>query len=307
MAAGMSLAAGHLILRLRPLNRALRSAVEKLQAASKRLNRPDLTALCVTDEQIQILLDDVDVQSGAAIAVGPAMLSDEEKRLEEKLREQSRAQGQVLPLDQLVLSKNLTAFELEAVLLCAAPELDRNYERIYAFILDDLNRRFPCVELLVSLSSASTGERLKRRIELGSSGRLRRFGILVPVGQPQTELRHEFRLGPGIFDYLIGAEPGLALLYRDHAEIAVPSGIESPPQIEPERFQHLVALLESKRVSIVAIWAPHQDGPSELVFALAAALHRPLRQISIAEMEQQGADPAQLLQEQIRKIGRAHV
>jgi hypothetical protein len=55
-----SLAIAHLLLRLRPLNRALRRAVENQRLAAAQLSRPDLSALCLTDEHVKILLDQVE-------------------------------------------------------------------------------------------------------------------------------------------------------------------------------------------------------------------------------------------------------
>ena len=54
------LALQHLALRLRPLNRALRAAVQHQAQLAARLARPDITHLCITDDQVQALLADVD-------------------------------------------------------------------------------------------------------------------------------------------------------------------------------------------------------------------------------------------------------
>ena len=60
MATLTALALEHLLLRLRPLNRALQAAVEHQSQLAARLIRHDVTPLCVTDEQVKTLLDDVD-------------------------------------------------------------------------------------------------------------------------------------------------------------------------------------------------------------------------------------------------------
>ena len=64
-----------------------------------------------------------------------------------------------------------------------AQELDSSYERIFAYILDDLNRRHPCVELLCNLTAHSLPERLIRRRVIGPYGRLRRCGMLKEFGE----------------------------------------------------------------------------------------------------------------------------
>src|SRR5215475_3694476 len=179
MATFTALALEHLLLRLRPLNRALQAAVEHQSQLAARLIRPDVTPLCVTDEQVKTLLGDVDTLLCDGRASGmPASLEQEERDTQEALRQQSAVLSVVLPLDRLAQTLKLSPFEEEVVLLCAAPELERSYERIYAYILDDLNRRAPCVELLCSLTASSLAERATRRHILGRFGRLRRMGVI---------------------------------------------------------------------------------------------------------------------------------
>ena len=183
----------HLLLRLRPLNRALRAAVEAQGRASARLFRPDLTPLCVTEDQVQTLLNDADGLPNYLIPpVVPATLTQEEQAAEEKMREQCRDSGITLPLDRITQSLDLSPFEVEAILLCAAVEMNRSYERIYAYILDDLNRRYPCVELLCSLTAGSFAEWCKRRQTVSRYGKLRRIGALKAHGEPATELRRSY-------------------------------------------------------------------------------------------------------------------
>src|SRR6266849_8907172 len=284
-----SLATAHLVLRLQPVNRALRAAVESQKIAASRLTRPDLSPLCLTEEHIQVLLEQVDVtQSGSALPGFPATLTQEERITEEELRAQAADIHCALPLDQLSQKLGLTAFEQESVLLCAAPNLDSTYERIYAFVLDDLNRRYPCVELLISLTSASIEERLAQRHLLSSFGRLRRFGILLPFGDPPTELRQEFRLAPGVFEYLTGASGDMSRLCRDRSEVPVPCEIEPPPQVTQKEFAHLGESIEEGRISILGIWGRRQNGAEEFVLALSAAIQRPLRRLSLFDLERTG-------------------
>jgi hypothetical protein len=296
-----SLATEHLFLRLQPLNRALRSAVENQRIASARLSRPDLAPLCVTDDHVNILLEQVDIsQSGNALPGVPAVLTDEEQSVEAELRSKCSSLSRSLPLDQLASSLNLLPFEQESLLLCAAPELDSTYERIFAFILDDLNRRFPCLDLLISLTSVSVEERIARRHSLSSIGTLRRSGVLLPFGDPPTDLRQELRLVPGIFEFLTGAPTAMARLCRDRAEILIPSSVEPPPQVSPGEFLHFRDALADGTVSVFGVWGPRQNGVSDFVLALAGELHRPLRRVFLPDLDRASGDLARNLQEQIR-------
>lgn len=296
-----ALATSHLLLHLGALNRALEAGIERQKIASSQLSRPDLPALCVTDEHVKILLEQIRTnQAGTEPnrdAGGCAkQFSPDELRTEQDLRERCAAISENLPLDRLSDSLHLTAFEKECVLLCAAPELDRSYERIYAFIHDDLNRRLPSVELLISLTASGLDERLSRRRVLSSAGRLRRTGILLTTGDAPTDLRQEFRLAPAMFEYLTGTGPDMSRLCHDPAEVSVPAASEAP-QVSENQFAHLVQALADRSVCTVGIWGPDQSGPQELVIALAGALKRPLRKITL-DLDQHGKDAAPMLREQ---------
>jgi hypothetical protein len=296
-----SLATAHLVLRLQPINRTLRAAVESQQIAAARLSRPDLSPLCLTDEHVKVLLEQVEItQSGNALPGSPATQTAEERAAEEDLRAQSAAINYALPLEHLSRKLSLTPFEEETILLCAAPELDRTYEKIYGFILDDLNRRFPCTELLISLTASSIEDRLERRHALNAFGRLRRLSILMPLSDAPTDLRQEFRLGPGIFDYLTGAGVDMSRLCCDRAEIAVPATAEPPAQISPVEFEHLTSALAEGTLSVLGLWGPRQSGVEEFTLSLAAALERPLRRIFLPDLDRPGVDLAQTLQDQLR-------
>ena len=296
-----SLATAHLVLRLQPLNRALRSGVENQRAAAERLNRPDLSAICITEQHVQLLLEQVElVQSGTALAGEPALLTEEEAAAEQDLRAQASAASAILPLDRLAHDFSLTDFELEAILLCTACELDPAYERIFAFILDDLNRKGPCLELLSSVTAASIEERITRRHALSVFGQLRRCGILQPAGEAPTELRQDFRLGPGVFDYLTGASNSGSKQWRDRFEVAASGEATLPSDVDQSEFYHLCEALEEGQIGTIGIWGPNSHGTEELVLCIANALRRPLRRFTTLDLESPGIDVRPFLQEQLR-------
>jgi len=92
------LAARHLALRLRPLARAVRVAADRQAQLAARLIRPDVTPLCVTDEQVHVLLSSV--SSGPTLHAGTAewALNEQEAVLEAALRENATETRAALPL-----------------------------------------------------------------------------------------------------------------------------------------------------------------------------------------------------------------
>src|SRR2546423_7014085 len=141
---------------MRPVNRVLRAAVERQAAEAALLDRPDLTPYCIPDEQVRRLLDRVERPGAGAGDAAAAVPTDDETAAEQLLRTRADAAGVTLPLDELENRLGLSTTEVSALLLCAAPEIDRGYERIYAYILDDLNRRVARVGLLCEGPARST-------------------------------------------------------------------------------------------------------------------------------------------------------
>lgn len=346
------LAREHLLLRLRPINRALGDAVERQNRATARLIRPDLNPLCVTADQVNTLLADVDAlirghsvdsdlpetepedeeqselgepqnetssslfrprrkqqnppesssdfkswilpptlrdstqKSRELSSEAPGKLLPDELLEQEQLRARAAELNFNLPLDRLAREVGLSEFEEEALLLCAAPELDRSYERIYAYILDDLNRRYPCVELLCSLTAVTLAERLAHRQALGKFSCLRRTGMLQVFGDPPTELRQELRLALGLFEYLIGGMEDFAGSFRDPAEVIMPIPLVLPPQMNSADLDRLANGFAERFVSVLGLWGPPRAGHDDAVLAVAAKTGKPLRRFLLTDTTQ---------------------
>jgi len=118
----------------------------------------------------------------------------------------------------------LSLFELECVLACLAPEIDRQFERIYAYLNDDVTQRQPGADLLLRLLAPAT-LRLQLMDSLTREGRLQRHGILVPVDPPPGVRNAHggalLRVADGVVRYLLdqdGAEGLLARAWCPHDE-----------------------------------------------------------------------------------------
>src|SRR5262249_24194882 len=154
---------------------------------------------------------------------------------EHELRAVAKRQGMVLPLDRLESELPLSPTQMDAGILCAAPEFDPAYELLFAFILNDISRRLPCPELFCALTDAFR-ERFDRRLELGRFGRLRLLGVVVPQGTSSSELRQELRLVPGLFDFLLDGRGDPADLCRDRDEVELPDRLDFPPHVDGNRL-----------------------------------------------------------------------
>ncbi len=267
-----------LLMRLSAVNQTLQYAVARQAEIASALHQPEATAFCITEEQVQYLLRTVgqplSTQSDHGDLIDETPSEEPPLQTPPELRENIDTET---PFDSLTRELNLNRHETEAVLLCAAPELDRSYERIYAYILDDLNRRYPCVELLGMLTASSQSERLIGFQQFGRFGRLRRLGVLVPCGEAATELRQELRLAPGLLEQLCGGANGFALRFRDPVEVSLTTEPQLPPHLPLEHINRLARGLAEEELTSVGVWGNHQSGVEEVVQAIAISAGKPLR------------------------------
>ncbi|MBL7495712.1 AAA family ATPase [Frankia sp. CNm7] len=78
----------------------------------------------------------------------------------------------------LVESFGLTPFDTDVVLTCLAPEVDRRFGRLYAYLHDDVTRRAPSVDLVLTLWCGDGAARLAGRARLAPGAPLRRHDIM---------------------------------------------------------------------------------------------------------------------------------
>jgi AAA+ superfamily predicted ATPase len=202
--------------------------------------------------------------------------------MQDELRARAADTGCRLPFDVLSESLALLPVEEIAVLVCAAPEFERSYGRIYGYVLDDLNRQHPCVELICMLAAEAPRQRLVLRSALGRFGRLRRAGILQPLAEAAIEAKQELRLAPALLDFLLGAPCDPTMFFRDRAEVIVPARVELPPEISRETAVRLAKSLVERRVSAVGVWGPRYSGKEEFLFVLTSALGMSLRRLNVS-------------------------
>ena len=85
----------------------------------------------------------------------------------------SRAAGIDLRLDDLTRRFGLSQTEVDILLVTLAPEIDPRYERLFAYLQDDVTKKRPSVDLVLNLLTTSFKEKLKLRHHFTDDGKLR--------------------------------------------------------------------------------------------------------------------------------------
>ncbi|WP_216870683.1 AAA family ATPase [Modestobacter excelsi] len=291
----VELALAHLRVRLLPLHRALRQAVERQTAEAEQLTRPDLTPFCVTAQEAQLQVDRIAAGVPALGRPAEARTDDGDPVGERELRRAAAAADVVLPLDALACRFRLDRREQDVLLLALAPELDRAWQRAYAYVVDDLNRRLPSAELVVTVLTEGGADPASVRRSLGPAGRLRRHGLLCSAGPSALGWTEELVLGPGLPEFLLGAGGTADLMGEDPDEVLPPPGYTAPPQLAPEMVQRLGAAVRSRSIDLVGLWGGSTTVQRDAALALAAAARCPLRRLPVDLADQAaGAMPEQV-------------
>ncbi len=106
----------------------------------------------------------------------------------------------------------LSDFELDLLLIAIAAELDLRYERLFAFLHDDVTRRRPSLDLALDLLCRTAAEKLARRVAVDAAAPLLRHRLLRLQADPaQTStpwLAQTLEADPQIVRWLL-RQPGL--------------------------------------------------------------------------------------------------
>ena len=102
----------------------------------------------------------------------------------------------------------LSPFEMNVILLTLAPEIDLRYERLYAYLQDDVTRKRPTVDLVLNLLCPSRVEKLMWRAYFAPDAALikhRLLHLFPDSNQPQPPLlSHYLKLDEQIVRLLLG-------------------------------------------------------------------------------------------------------
>jgi SpoVK/Ycf46/Vps4 family AAA+-type ATPase len=125
-----------------------------------------------------------------------------------KKKEQSISEGIYLALPQLVNLFNLSPFEEQCVLICLAPEIDSKYEKLYAYLQDDISRKSPSIELIVNLLCYTDEGKIRARALFLPQAPLLKNNVLNIdrniQNQKSTLLSEFLKIDERIVNFLLG-------------------------------------------------------------------------------------------------------
>ncbi len=202
----------------------------------------------------------------------------------------------------------LGPFERATVLTALAPEVELDYANLYAYVHDDVTKKYPTLDLVVSLWCDTVAERLETRRLLGPEGTLRRQ-LLLSIDNSSTQhtslLARPLALDPRIAAFLLGAdEPDHALAGAARLSRPAMQDISKGSQAVPDKqvmslAQVVMTLLSPQSQQTengaaaqprprrgLAVWmrGAESRGKRNTAEQLAAVLGAPLLTIDVAVM-----------------------
>ncbi len=212
------------------------------------------------------------------------------ERLQEEIsqkREKSIAEGVYLALPQLTNLFGLSTFEEQCVLICLAPEIDSKYEKLYAYLQDDISRRKPSIELILSLLCSTDEEKIKARSLFLPQAPLLKSHILHIVENPQEQksslLSRFLKLDNRVVDFLLGIR-ALSNEVESFSRLvfpqADPNEIYLPEKIKTQLIQltksHLRGSDGTQDKLIYYFYGPYGSGKQSLAEVICSELNVPI-------------------------------
>ena len=235
----------HLLDELRWLNRLLSAQVLRLRRFNFYDSLKDFRGFFIAEDEIDALLAAGIFEANAgsndeAREQHIAQLAEQAQKLREEISRRAQAslaQNIFLPLIQLARCFHLNEFEQQALVIGLAPQIDARYEKLYAYLQNDIAKKFPSVDLILGLLGQAPEEHLSGLAHFHSAAPLRHFGLVetVPSELDASAAQHFLRADSRIVHYVLGNNavdqrvlPHLRLFAPLHwDEVVVPKALQS--------------------------------------------------------------------------------
>ncbi|MDX1615923.1 MAG: hypothetical protein R3300_16530, partial [Candidatus Promineifilaceae bacterium] len=209
-----------------------------------------------------------------------------------------------LLLGDLIDNFDLSAAEVDVLLLTLAPEIDPRYERLYSYLQDDVTKKRPSVDLMLNLLSDRFEEKLALRRYFTDEATLFRSRLLErgsDGGREATLLSQTLRPAARVVEHLLGI-PGLDSQLSGVAELMLHDDTAECPQLPETLLRRLEEAVEAApdERPMLAFRGPYGVGKRRAAEHVACRLNRPLITTNLAALAAQDADLSEALRLALR-------
>jgi len=293
------------------LNLRLHRQVLRWRATHHDRATPDeLMGLCISEPEMDAVLDglyaahqspDADGLDQAPIETLSSLLQEAEAR--HHTREAAAiATGIILQLQQVKERLSLDIFDQQVVLLTLAPELDRQYERLFGYLNNDITHRWPTVGLALDLFCDTLAERASQRQRFAPQSPLRSQRLIQlsdPTGPlPPSLLSRSLKLEERLVTYLLGTntpDPLLTGLLHSPAtnSFPAPSTPLTPPALSPFQPDQLLDPETAARFKALTLYMSQLSSPAPIL--AVTGRDRGLQMAAVTHLSDAAGVPLQVL------------
>lgn len=183
----------------------------------------------------------------------------------------------------------LTDLDLDILLIALAPEIDLRYERLYAYIHDDVTRRRPSIDLALNILCSNAAEKLQQRERFAPDAPLLHHHLIDVFADShhvnQPLLARFFRLDEQIVRFLL-LDDSMDSRLAPFCRMVHPSVHQNNQLLPDEMCQRLQAIGTNQPQSSIRLIfeGPTDCGQAQAAASLASALDMRVLQVELGRL-----------------------
>jgi SpoVK/Ycf46/Vps4 family AAA+-type ATPase len=208
-------------------------------------------------------------------------------------KQASLQRGIELRLQRLQQLFGLSPFEVDVLLVCFAVEADLRYERLYAYLQDDVTKKRPSIDLVLSLLAPSMEAKFAARSHFAEGAPLFRHHLLEQIEDPsqphQPLLAKYLKVDGRIVKYLMNSDE-LDARVQSYAMVRVPQVHRDVLLVDGDAKRGIEKFIQNSPNAgevIISLQGPYGAGKRSTAEAVCRESRR---QLLIVDLERLTAD-----------------
>lgn len=194
---------------LRRLDLLLEQAIKQFRASRQQNIPAEFSGLYISEAEIDKWLKNANEPQNQTWIEAKKQLIKLQSEIQQRIQASLSAEVSLrLPYLRQIFS--LSLFETDILLITLAPELDLRYQKLYAYLQDDVTRKRPSVDLALRLFCLTSEEHIQAREIFVSNSPLLNIPLIL-INEDPTErsaplLNRSLKLDDRITEFLLGSD-----------------------------------------------------------------------------------------------------